>query len=300
MSTSYRNFLDADVIGRLSALPLDSRQPMLGTVSGRHRSPSRGSSVEFAEYRKYVPGDDTRRLDWRAYGRTDRFYVKEFEADTNLRMCIVADVSGSMNYPLSQPFGQLKTRGDYTRQLAGTLAWLASKQGEAVGLSTLSWAHRQEAQPRRGARHLGGVLNRLMELQPQGEGRLVEGLHEVADVLPRRSMVVVISDLLVEPDSLQAAFEHIRWRRHDAVVFHLLDPLEMSFEFGRPVKLVDLETGDSILADPAMMKQGYQDVVQNYLQQTTRVMTRAGVDYHRVSLNEHYEQPLAKFLMARR
>lgn len=293
-------FLDADVIGRLSVLPLESRRPMAGSVSGRHRSPNRGSSLEFSEYRKYVPGDDTRRLDWRAWGRNDRFYVKEFEADTNLRLCLVTDVSGSMNYPLTQPVGFIKTRLDYARQLAGTLAWLASKQGEAVGLSTLGETHRQEVQPKRGARHLGGVLSRLSGLQADGEADLIQGLHSVADLLPRRSMVVIVSDLLVDPETLQAAFEHIRWRGHDAIVFHLLDPKELNFDFDRPVKLVDLESGNSLLADPAQMQQGYQDVVEAFLAATQQVMRRAQVDYHTVLLNQSYEQVLASFLQGRR
>lgn len=293
-------FLDSEVIGRLSALPLESRRAMTGSISGRHRSPHRGSSLEFAEYRNYVPGDDTRRLDWRAWGRTDRFYVKEFEADTNLRMCLVTDISGSMNYPLTQPAGDIKTRLDYARQLAGTLAWLASKQGEAVGLSTLGETHRQEVQPKRGARHLGGVLSRLSELQASGEADLVQGLHNVADLLPRRSMVVIISDLLVAPETLQPALEHIRWRGHDAIVFHLLDPRELNFDFDRPVKLVDLESGDSLLADPAHMQQGYQEIVENFLAQTRQVMHRAQVDYHTVMLDQSYEQVLADFLQGRR
>jgi uncharacterized protein (DUF58 family) len=298
MASSH--FLNSGVIGRLSALPLESRRPMSGSVSGRHRSQNRGSSIEFSEYRKYVPGDDTRRLDWRAWGRNDRFYVKEFEADTNLRLCLVTDVSGSMNYPLTQPVDSMVTRLDYARQLAGTLAWLASKQGEAVGLSTLGEMHRQEVQPKRGARHLGGVLNRLAQLRADGESDLVRGLHAVADLLPRRSMVVVISDLLVEPETLQAAFEHLRWRGHDVIVFHLLDPQEISFDFDRPVKLVDMETGDSLLADPALMRQSYQEVVENVLVQVREIMIRAQVDYHKVSLDQTYEQVLTEFLLGRR
>ena len=297
---SESSFLDSEVLGRLAALPLESRRQMSGTVSGRHRSPSRGSSLEFSEYRNYVPGDDTRRLDWRAWGRNDRFYVKEFEADTNLRLCLVTDVSGSMNYPLSQPTERMKTRLDYARQLAGTLAWLASKQGEAVGLSTLGESHRQEVQPRRGVRHLGGVLTRLSEVQASGEADLIQGLHKVADLLPRRSLVVIVSDLIAEARSMQSALDHLRWRGHDTVVFHLLDPMELSFDFDRPVKLVDLESGESILADPALMKDGYQQVVQRYVDAMSDVMNRSQVDYHCVHMDESYERALADFLLGRR
>src|SRR5690606_29745035 len=144
-----RDFLDVDVLSRLAGLPLHARQPMLGQVAGRHRSPIRGSSLEFSEYRKYVPGDDTRRLDWRTYARNDRFYLKEFEADTNLRMCLVVDTSGSMAFR-----GDSGTKLDYARRLAGTLAYLAARQGDAVGLYCAADRFVREIPPRRNAAHL--------------------------------------------------------------------------------------------------------------------------------------------------
>src|SRR5713226_3396331 len=144
-----RSFLDAGVLSRLSAVPFDSRLPMMGTVSGKHPSPHRGSSVEFAEYRKYVPGDDLRRLDWRAYGRSDRFYVKEFEADTNLRCCLVVDTSGSMG------FGSKGiTKIEYARRIAGSISYLASQQGDAVGLACVAKGLVQNLPPKRNAAHL--------------------------------------------------------------------------------------------------------------------------------------------------
>src|SRR5271156_3053844 len=152
---SQRDFLDPRVLARLMALPLHARQAMLGSVSGKHRSPVRGSSLEFAQYRKYVPGDDTRRLDWRTWGRSDRFYIKEFEADTNLRICLLIDASGSMEFG---PAGA--TRLDYARRLAGTLGYLAANQGDAVGLRSLA---RQpvEIPARPGPLHLGVVLEHM-------------------------------------------------------------------------------------------------------------------------------------------
>ena len=160
---SPREFLDPRAISRLMGIPLHSRFPMLGNVSGRHRSPVRGSSLEFAEYRKYVPGDDTRRLDWRAYGRCDRFYIKEFEADTNLRMCLVVDTSGSMRFGDGQT-----TKLDYARRLAASLGWLASRQGDAVGLYCAGKAFHTEIPPKRNARHLRVILNELGTIQAEG------------------------------------------------------------------------------------------------------------------------------------
>src|SRR5688500_6231602 len=161
------------------ALPLYARHAMLGSVSGKHRSPVRGSSLEFAQYRKYVPGDDTRRLDWRTWGRTDRFYIKEFEADTNLRLALIVDGSGSMAYG---PAGA--TRLDYSRRLAGTLGWLAAHQGDAVGLWGVGKNHRQKLPAKRGASHLRLVLDQLGELTAGGGTTILEAMHEAADQIP--------------------------------------------------------------------------------------------------------------------
>src|ERR1700722_13476370 len=160
MADERRSFLESAVLARLMALPLHARTAMLGSVSGKHRSPVRGSSLEFAQYRKYVPGDDTRRLDWRTWGRSDRFYIKEFEADTNLRICLLIDASGSMDFG---PTGA--TRLDYARRIAGTLGYLAANQGDAVGLRSVA-DKPLEIPARRGAAHLGLVLDQMDGIRP--------------------------------------------------------------------------------------------------------------------------------------
>src|SRR6185312_2199119 len=162
-----RSFLDPAVLSRLAAVPLFSRRPMMGNVSGRHPSPHRGSSVEFAEYRKYVPGDDLRRLDWRAFGRSDRFYVKEFESDTNLRCCLVVDTSGSMEFG-SAGLSKL----DYAKRIAGTLGQLALQQGDAVGLFCVADGLVRHVPPRRNPAHLRAVFDLLEATRPRGETQL--------------------------------------------------------------------------------------------------------------------------------
>jgi uncharacterized protein (DUF58 family) len=162
-----RSFLDAQVLSRLAGLPLSARRPMQGNVSGRHASPHRGSSIEFAEYRKYVPGDDLRRLDWRAYGRSDRFYIKEFEADTNLRCCLVVDTSGSMGFG-----SKGTTKIEYARRLAATLGYLASLQGDAVGLACVAGGIVHSVPPRRSPAHLRVVFDLLEQAKPQGKRNL--------------------------------------------------------------------------------------------------------------------------------
>src|SRR6188474_1154786 len=160
MANVQRSFLEPAVLARLMALPMHARQTMLSSVSGKHRSPVKGSSLEFAQYRKYVPGDDTRRLDWRTWGRSDRFYIKEFEADTNLRLCLLIDTSGSMGFG---PAGA--TRLDFCRKLCGTLGYLAAQQGDAVGLWGVGKDHRQKLPAKRGAGHLRIILDQMAGLE---------------------------------------------------------------------------------------------------------------------------------------
>jgi uncharacterized protein (DUF58 family) len=289
-----RDFLDPKVLGRLAGLPLHARFPMLGNVTGRHRSPIKGSSLEFAQYRKYVPGDDIRRLDWRAYARSDRFYIKEFEADTNLRLCLVVDTSGSMNYGLE---GMSKI--EYARRIAGTLAYLASKQGDAVGLHCAAEEFTREIPPKRSAVHLRYVLDELGKMNGEGVTGLDKALHLVADKISPRALVVIISDLFIEPAKLKSGFQHLRYRKHDVAVFHLLEQAEIDFSFDRPIRFVDLEGNNSVLADPAMIASQYRTAVQQYLDELKDVIRDAMVDYNRITLQDRYDDVLASFLLGR-
>jgi uncharacterized protein (DUF58 family) len=289
-----RTFLDSGVLSRLAGFPLLARRPMLGSVSGRHPSPHRGSSVEFAEYRKYVPGDDLRRLDWRAYGRSDRFFVKEFEADTNLRCCLVVDTSGSMGFGSA---GASKL--EYARRIAGALGHLALQQGDAVGLACVAGGIVRNVPPRRNPSHLMTVFDVLEQTEPHGQTQLVPVLHELAETIRQRALVVIISDLFVEPDELRSCFQHLRFRRHDAAIFHLLDPRELGFDFRRPMRFLDMEGGPSIFAEPNEIAERYHKAVSTYLADLHQVVLESAVDYHRVTLDEDYEQVLIRFLVGR-
>ena len=294
-----RDFIDPKVISRLSALPLDARIPMIGSVSGRHRSPTRGSSLEFSEYRKYVPGDDTRRLDWRAWGRSDRFYIKEYEADTNLRLCLVVDVSGSMNYGVDGTREEGQRKIDYARQLAGTLAYLASSQGDAVGLYCAGTEFRREIPPKRSGAHLRHILDELGDMNGDGETGLPAALHEAAERIAQRALIVVISDLFLDLEELKSCFQHLRFRKHDIAVFHLLEQNEIDFQFDRPIRFQDLEGAPAMLVDPTTIVKQYRQAVQTYLDDLQTIVRDTVIDYHRVTITEPYSEVLARFLLAR-
>ena len=288
-----RSFLDPAVLARLIALPLHARHAMLGNVSGKHRSPVRGSSLEFAQYRKYVPGDDTRRLDWRTWGRSDRFYIKEFEADTNLRLCLLIDTSGSMGFG---PKGN--TRLDYARKIAGTLGYVAAQQGDGVGLWSLA-EKPIEIPAKRGATHLGLVLDQMVGLEPTGGTTLLTSLHDAAEKIRQRALVIILSDFFVPPAELKSAIQHLRFRKHDVAAFHLLDQRELDFDFDRPARFIDMEGGEAILADPSLIARNYREAVRLYLAEMDELVRTTAMDYHRVKMDERYDDVLARFLLGR-
>lgn len=291
---STRSFLDPQVLARLASVPFLARRSMMGNVSGRHPSPHRGSSVEFAEYRKYVPGDDVRRMDWRAYGRTDRFYVKEFEADTNLRCCLVLDTSGSMQFG-----SQGTTKIQYAKQIAGTLGYLAVQQGDAVGLACVANGVVTNLPPKRNPAHLMTFFDILEKAEPRGPSELVSTLHELAETIRQRALVVIISDLFVEPDDLRGCFQHLHFRKHDTAVFQLFDPLELSFNFRRPMRFLDMEGGPAVFAEPNEIADRYHKALTTYRENLRQVMLESAVDFHPVGLDESPEQVLTQFLVGR-
>jgi uncharacterized protein (DUF58 family) len=289
-----RKFLDSAVIARLSRLQVLARKPMIGSVTGIHRSAHRGSSVEFAEYRKYVPGDDIRHLDWRVYARTDKFFMKDFEADTNLRCYLVLDASGSMAF--SSHHG---SKFDYAVRLAGTLAYLLAEQGDAVGLSYFAGDTVKEIPARRTPSHLKHIFDTMAEIQPSGKTQIIQLIHDMAEKIKRRAMVIIFSDLFTDVHQVLDCFQHMRFRKHDLAVFHILDRQELNFDFERPIRFVDLESPTSLLTDPAVIRRTYQELLTGFLKEIKRGCEEFNVDYQFVVTDSDYEAVLASFLLQR-
>lgn len=292
---AHRAFIDPDVIARLSRLAFESRNPMVGTITGFHKSPHRGASVEFAEYRKYVPGDDVRHVDWRVYARTDRFYMKEFEADTNLRCYIALDCSRSMGFEDAHG-----VRLDYARRLAATLAYLLVHQGDAVGLCCIGDRVLQDIPPRHHPAHLRHIFDALAAVEPEGGTDLATGLHALAERIRRRAVVIVLSDLLTDEAPLLSCFRHILHRKHDLSVFHLMDPVEMQFPFDRPMRFLDMEDGQGTITDPVMVRESYTAAVHEAIASLRTGCRELGVDYRHVVTDVPYDEVLATYLLQRR
>ena len=286
-----RAFLDPAVLARLMHLPLAARFAMEGSVSGHHKSPHRGSSVEFAEYRGYAPGDDLRRLDWRVYGRTDRYYMKEFEADTNLRCYLVLDCSASMGFT-----GKGGSKLDYARRIVGSLAYLTSQQGDAVGLACLGEKKLPELPPRRNPAHLQDVFNIMEKAEPRGTTSLIPALHELAERVRRRALVIIVSDCFCDVEELLGCFRHLRYQKHDLAVFHLMDRMELDFQFDRPIRFMDLESPFSMVTEPAMIRAEYLEQLGSFRERLRTGCNEFNADFRSVVTDESYEKVLADFL----
>jgi uncharacterized protein (DUF58 family) len=289
------DFLDHDVLSRLGALPVESRLAMIGNVVGKHRSPHRGSSVEFAEYRKYVEGDDTRRLDWKAYARSDRYYIKEFEADTNLRAYFVVDCSGSMDFTSEESGSKVQ----FARKLAATLSYLLVNQGDAAGLSCCTETIHTEIPPSRRPAQLQHIFETLATMEPKGETGLVDALHTIAEKIGQRALVVIISDFFTDTAELADAFQHLRFRKHDIAAFHLMDRQEIDFDFNRPYRFIDLEDNTSIVAEPNLIAEEYRNAVSEFLVEVESACHDVHADYHLVTTDADYEEIIRDFLTAR-
>jgi uncharacterized protein (DUF58 family) len=288
-------YLDPAVIARLGTMELRARTIVEGFLSGLHRSPYKGFSVEFAEYRQYLPGDDLSTLDWKVYARSDRFYVKKFEEETNVDCHLLLDTSASMGYASKGTVTKLA----YGSFLAGALAYLMTRQRDAVGFIAFDdrIIERLPASARPG--HLRSVLLSLDRLALGRQSDVSRPLHQLADSILKRSMAVLISDLLDEPETVIRGLKHLRFRGTDVIVFHVLDRDELTFPFDRATKFRDLESEAEVLAVPAAVRDEYLKAVQDLCAEYERELRLAGIDYVRLDTSEPLDFALAAYLSSR-
>lgn len=284
-------FIDPVVLSRIGNLEFIAKTVVDGLINGTHRSPFFGASVDFAEHRGYVAGDDIRRVDWRVFARTDKYYIKEFEADSNANFTVLLDISKSMG------FGAKISKLDYGKTLAACLAYLANAQRDRVGLVTFDEAVVEHVPP--SAKHLDVVLHTLDRSKPQRPGRLAEPVKKLAEHFGRRGIVVLISDFYAEPEEVFEAVGPIRFRGNDVVLFHVMDPQEIDFSFAEPSSFEDMESGDQIPVVPAKLAADYRAVVQAHIDTLTREATRKQVDYMLLNTSMPLDFALFRFLSMR-
>jgi len=293
-NSKAEGMIDPTSLMRIKSMELRAKVIVEGFWKGIHRSPYHGFSVEFTEYRQYTLGDDPRYIDWRLYARSDRYYIKKFEDETNLRCHLLLDHSRSMGYGSGS-----YTKSQYAGTLAATLAYFLFIQGDAVGLATFDDQIRQYLVPR----NRPGYLRRLMltlEASPQGSTTdLGPPLQYVAGMLTRRSLIVLISDLLTSIDRLEKDLSYLCAGGHDVVVFHVMDPAELKFDFNSPALFQDIETGRNMYVNPSDAQTGYKHKLEKHLSVALSICQNLGIDYHLFPTDRPFDLALLDFLQDR-
>jgi uncharacterized protein (DUF58 family) len=291
-STSGTQFLDPAVLGRIGNLQLLAKTVVDGFLTGLHRSPYLGFSIDFAEHRPYMPGDDVRRIDWRLWARTDRHYIKLFEADTNANFVVLLDVSASMSYGTHSV-----AKLDYARYLAACLSFFSSQQRDRVGLVTFDHEIVEYVPP--SMKHLDTVLHVLDRAVAGRPGSLTEPLLQITELLGRKGILVLISDFYEEPDKVIAAIAPLRARGHDVITFQAMDPAELEFPFDEASGFEDLETREQIPVVPGRLKADYKRMVAEHLEALKTRFTSNRIDYTLLDTSKPLDVALFQYLLAR-
>jgi uncharacterized protein (DUF58 family) len=288
--------LDFEVLSRIDDMQLLAKVVVEGFILGLHHSPYRGFSVEFAEYRQYAPGDEVKHIDWKVFARTDRYYLKQFEEETNLACYIVLDASASMGYS-SRP--DLPTKLHYGRAAAACLAYFMVHQRDATGLMVFDSKVRSILPPRGSQTHLKHLLSELEGVRPGGETNIAAPLHELAEGMRRRGLVILISDLLDDPEAVLSALQHFRFDGHDVIVLHVLDPAELTFPFDSLTEFTDLETGQKALVTPEGMRTVYLEQMRRFLEACRQGCAAVNADYKLFDTTRPLALALSEYLYRR-
>ncbi len=289
-----RRFLDPEVVARLSRMDIKARLVVEGFVAGLHKSPHRGFSVEFAEHRQYMPGDPLRHVDWKVYAKSDKFYVKEYEEETNLRAYILLDGSASMGYGSGGV-----TKFVYASQLAASLSYLMLRQRDSVGLVLFDDRLRRYIAPRAAPTHLHRILTELDRAETGSPTNVGESLRKLTERIHRRGLVILLSDLMDDPERVLTALRYFRHKKHEVVVFHILDPKEVRFDFDRESRFEDLETDEKITAQPWRIREEYVGEVAAWRDHYRRVCRENRIDYNFIDTSTSYDVALFAYLSKR-
>jgi uncharacterized protein (DUF58 family) len=295
-SEATYKYLDPIALSRLKNLSLAAKLVAEGYFAGLHKSPHKGFSIEFAEHREYTPGMDPRHVDWRVLGRSDKLYVKQYEEETSLRCYLLVDKSASMGYKSD---GAAMSKLEYASYLAATLAYLTAFQHDAAGLVTFDDRIREQIPARQGPGHLRLLMEKLEHTQAGAETSLSKVFHELAESLKRRAMVVILSDLFDDADELIGALKHFRHKKHEVIVFQILDPAELDFPFDDVTRIEDMETSREITSDPRAFRKAYLDELNKFLDAVRLGCRASNIDYTTARTDQRFDQFLGGYLARR-
>lgn len=289
------HYLSPESVSQLKNIEMRARLVVEGFITGLHSSPYHGFSVEFAEHRPYNLGDTIRHIDWRVFARTDKYYIKEFEEETNLKGYIMLDISNSMRYTS----GGI-TKLEYAKTLAAALSYLMIKQRDAAGLAAFDDQLRQYILPKSKISHLQSLLITLENLQPSFTTNISIALQQMAEKIQRRGLIILISDLFDEPGKILQALKHFRYRKHEVIVFHILDPKEISLDFKQDIEFIDLETNEKIVTQPFHIRKAYTQLLKDQIEFYRLQCQQDFIDYQLFTTDTPYDKTLLYYLEKRR
>ncbi|MEK9138541.1 MAG: DUF58 domain-containing protein, partial [Bacteroidota bacterium] len=292
---AYRQYLEPHVVSKLANMELRARLVVEGFITGLHKSPYHGFSVEFAEHRQYMPGDEIKHVDWKIYGKTDRYYIKQYEEETNLKSYIVLDASRSMAYASKGNLPKIQ----YASFLVAALSYMMIKQQDAVGLAVYDERVNTYLPPHSTKGYLRQILIALEKVNASHKTGGGRSLHQIADRIKRRGLVVVVSDLLDNPDDIIAALKHFRHKKNEVIVMHVLDPLERSFAFETDAEFKDMETDEHLMTQPWQIRKSYQQTMAAFLERFKRECRENYVDYVLLDTATPYDVALFQYLNKR-
>jgi len=295
MPEDYRRFLKPDVVSKLSGMEIKARLVVEGFIAGLHKSPYHGFSVEFAEHRQYMPGDPLKNVDWKVYAKTDRFFIKEFEEETNLKAYILLDTSGSMGYS-SNSVNKL----EYSCYLSAALSYLMLKQRDSVGLVLFDQNIKKYIPPKSALRsHLHVILQELDKLESSRTTNISSALHQMAERIKRRGLIILISDLFDDPDRVLNGLKHFRHKKHEVIVFHVLDPKERTFAFPELAIFKDLETDEELMTSPWQIRKEYIERFKALVSKYTLQCRESLIDYVLLDTSIPFDYALFSYLSKR-
>jgi uncharacterized protein (DUF58 family) len=291
----YRRFLKPDVVSKLSGMEIKARLVVEGFIAGLHKSPYHGFSVEFAEHRQYMPGDPLKNVDWKVYAKTDRFFIKEFEEETNLKAYLLLDTSGSMGYG-SEGVSKL----EYSSYLSAALSYLMLKQRDSVGLVLFDQSIQKYIPPKSALRsHLHVLLQELDKLKPSQTTNISAALHQMAERIKRRGLIILISDLFDDPTEVITGLKHFRHKKHEVIVFHVLDPKERTFAFPELAVFKDLETNEELMTSPWQIRKEYTERFKALVDRYTLECRESLIDYVLLDTSIPFDYALFSYLSKR-
>jgi len=288
-------YLHPDVVAKLGSMELRARLVVEGFITGLHKSPFHGFSAEFSEHRQYRPGDDLKHIDWKIYGRSDRYYVKQYEDETNLRCVIAVDKSASMRYASEGHISKFQ----YSSYLAAALTYLILQQRDAAGLALYNVDVDTYLPPRSKRSYAQELIKALDSATPENETTTSQALHKLAERLTRRGLVVIISDLFDEPASIMQALRHFRHNRHDVLVLHVMDPREVDFKFSSAAVFRDMETSEELTTQPIHLQRAYRAAVEEFSTEIKRGCHAQNIDYVRITTDKPFDVALREYLVKR-